>query len=496
MERVAIYLRKSRQDMESERDGEQDTLSKHRNALLKYAKDKSLNVIRIYEEVVSGEKIANRPQMQSLLNDVENGLYEAVLVMDMDRLGRGNMQEQGLIIDTFRESGTLIVTPRKTYDLRNEMDEEWSEFEAFIARKELKIITRRLQSGRLRSAQEGNFNGTYAPFGYSIRKTSKERTLAINEQEAVIVRMIFGLYVNDDIGMNKLADYLNERSIPFKDGKLFSNWNVNQILKNDVYIGIVSWYKKQVKNKKRVQFKGKHEPIIDVELFKRAQQKLANREASSLKQKSTLRNPLSGILRCGLCGKAMSRNCTLRDKEFIRCMTYGCKNYGTGMKRVEEALLERMEKLMESHKLKVKERKTEQSLDLEKKLLDAALKEWNELKRQKNNLHDLLEREVYTVDVYLERSARLAEQIKEKEEAIRILRIDFEQKEREQKTRREFIPALVNVMKLYHKTNSIEMKNKLLKAVLHKAVYTKIDPTPNGFFELALHPKLPSVEGI
>lgn len=157
---VALYLRKSRADEDAERRGEGETLAKHKTALLKLAKQLKLNIIRIREEIVSGETLVHRPEMLQLLKEVESGEYDAVLVMDIDRFGRGNMQEQGLILETFRSSKTKIITPRKTYDLMDEFDEEYSEFEAFMARKELKIITRRMQGGRKRTAEEGNFIGT------------------------------------------------------------------------------------------------------------------------------------------------------------------------------------------------------------------------------------------------------------------------------------------------------------------------------------------------
>ena len=510
MERVAIYLRKSRSDIENEQDG-YDTLSKHRSALLKYAKEKSLNIVQIYEEVVSGERIQNRPEMMKLLEEVEAGLYQAVLVMDMDRLGRGNMQEQGLIIDTFRESDTLIITPRKTYNLRNEFDEEYSEFEAFMARKELKIITRRLQSGRIRSAQEGNFNATFAPLGYrTVKVDSRTRTLEIHEQEADIVKLIFKMYTETNVGMNKIAEKLNDMGICFKNGQAFRAWNINQILKNEVYIGMIVFNKRKSKpsndpNIKRKSTKrpaeeivyapGKHQPIIEKEVFERARGKMKAKEAPSLKQRRPLQNPLSGILKCGSCGKTMSRNCTKSNKEFIRCTTYDCENHGTGMERVEKEVIQHMEIWMNQHKIKLKQKK-EQNEEQEKKILQVIIKEWNELNRQKERLHDLLEKEVYSVEMYLERSKQLADRIKDKESSIEKMRNEIERKELERKTRKEFIPALINVMKLYHKTTSIEKKNQLLKSVLHKVVYTKNDPTPNGFFELALYPKLPSVEPI
>ena len=75
------------------------------------------HILEEYPEVVSGESLYTRPQMLRLLQDVEEGKYDAVLCMDLDRLSRGRMKDQGIVLDAFRESGTLIITPEKIYNL-------------------------------------------------------------------------------------------------------------------------------------------------------------------------------------------------------------------------------------------------------------------------------------------------------------------------------------------------------------------------------------------
>lgn len=77
----AIYLRKSRKDLDLEALGEGETLARHRTALIELADKKGLKITRIYEEMVSGESIADRPQMQQLLDDVCDGIYAGVLVI-------------------------------------------------------------------------------------------------------------------------------------------------------------------------------------------------------------------------------------------------------------------------------------------------------------------------------------------------------------------------------------------------------------------------------
>lgn len=140
MNKICIYLRKSRADEELEKTlGEGETLSKHRKALLKFAKEKKLNIVEIKEEIVSGDSLFHRPKMLELLKEVENKQYAGVLVMDIDRLGRGGMKDQGIILDAFKESDTKIITPVKTYDLNNELDEEMTEFKTFLVEENLKL---------------------------------------------------------------------------------------------------------------------------------------------------------------------------------------------------------------------------------------------------------------------------------------------------------------------------------------------------------------------
>jgi DNA invertase Pin-like site-specific DNA recombinase len=465
MERVAIYLRKSRSDLETEMNEKEDTLSKHRRSLLKFANERSLNVICIYEEVVSGERIQNRPEMQRLLQDVENGEYQAVLVMDMDRLGRGNMQEQGYIIDTFRDSGTLIITPRKTYDLRNEFDEEYSEFEAFMARKELKIITRRLQSGRKRSVEEGAYIASYAPYGYQTVIIGKKRKLIKHELESEIVALIFEWYRNG-IGVADIVKKLNDRQITFH-GKPFSRTPIYRILKNKSYTGITEWRKTIWKPHKEpgkkhlirkrdeneiIRVENTHEPIVTVQRFEEVQLMMKEKTMPPVRKSYPLNNPLSGILKCGLCGSAMIRHASSHQKKenYMRC-DKRCGNVSIKLSIIEDAVVKEMTAYMEQFKIKLEPKKEEVHKTNYSAIIKQLQKEIDTLTRQKNNLHNLLEQNIYSIEMYLERSNILAKEIKDKEDAILNMKQEWEQEHKKKKTRKEFFPALINVLKLYHK---------------------------------------------
>lgn len=108
---VCIYLRKSRKDVEEERRAIEEgssynALERHRKRLFAIAKAENHNIIDMFEEVASGESIQERPQMQQLLRKLEGNEIDGVLVIDLDRLGRGDMLDAGMIDRAFRYSST------------------------------------------------------------------------------------------------------------------------------------------------------------------------------------------------------------------------------------------------------------------------------------------------------------------------------------------------------------------------------------------------------
>lgn len=207
MRKKVAYLRKSRADIELENTTGEDTLKRHREIIKKLAKQNSVILDTYFEEVVSGETIQARPKIQELLKEVENNEIEEVYVVDVDRLARGDTEDQGRISKTFKFGNTKIVTPGKTYDPNNEFDEDFFEFGLFMSRREYKIINKRLNRGRLSSINEGKFIGSVCPYGYSKEKLKGQKgyKLIINEEEAKIVKIIFNLALSGIGASNKQA---------------------------------------------------------------------------------------------------------------------------------------------------------------------------------------------------------------------------------------------------------------------------------------------------
>ena len=192
-----LYLRKSRADMEAEARGEGETLARHERILLDLAKKMKLNITQIYKELVSGESIASRPVMQQLLSEVEQELWEGVLVVEVERLARGDTIDQGIVAQTFKYSNTSIITPTKVYNPNNEFDEEYFEFGLFMSRREYKTIKRRLEQGRIMSVKEGKYIANVPPYGYQRQKLQGEKLYLVPDpQRAETVKLIFEMYTS------------------------------------------------------------------------------------------------------------------------------------------------------------------------------------------------------------------------------------------------------------------------------------------------------------
>lgn len=521
-----MYLRKSRSDIEAEARGEGETLARHEHALLALAKQLHLNVTAIYREVVSGETIASRPKMQQLLSEVEQGVWAGVLVMEVERLARGDTIDQGIVAQAFKFSGTRIITPMKTYDPDNEFDEEYFEFGLFMSRREYKTINRRLQRGREASVKEGKFVGNKTPYGYNRVKLPHEKgwTLEPDPEQAEVVRLIYELYTHGEqqadgtyrrLGACLIARRLNALQIPPKTGDHWSSESLRGILTNPVYIGKVRWnhrpaVKKMVdgnmvvtrprREQECLVVDGKHPPIIESDQWHMAQEYMRQNRPQPVQDKNTLKNPLAGLVICGKCGRRMTRRpYTNRALEpTLICQNIVCDNVSSNLCYVEARILKALQEWLNEYRIQwVDDEETpiDIQIEIKCKALQKLESELEKLNKQVDNLHDLLEQGVYTTDVFLARSKTLAERIQQAKHDHEALQHELELDRARAEGRRTIIPKVEHLLEVYYELPTAQAKNDMLKEVLEKVVYIK---TKNGRwhnapddFEITLYPKLP-----
>lgn len=509
---VDFYLRKSRKDIEEEKKARNnnetyDTLARHRKQLLALAKRENHNIIKIHEEVVSGESIYERPQIQELIRRIESGVIEGVVVVDIDRLGRGDMLDQGILDRAFRYSGAKLITLTETYDPADESWELVFGIKSLVSRQELKAITRRLQGGRISSVTEGKSISKKPPYGYIRDENLK---LHPDPDTAWVVKKMFEM-MRDGQGRNAIAQELDRLGISPPDNRR-KNWSpstITAIIKNQVYLGHIIWGKFSYKkrggdySKRRTSpdewtiKENAHDPIVSQDIFTAANSAHSGRWRPSTVETKSLSNPLAGLLKCDVCGYTMWLQPRKdRPNDLIRCPSLSCKGVQKGalINLVEARLLEVLELYIKEFEVKEGNHKpavNTLNVHLKEKAILKKQQELVGLSEQKSNLHDLLERNIYTIDTFLERQQNLTNRSDKLEAEIRLMIEEIQMEKMREKNSNEYIPAVQKVLEAYKFTENIEQKNRLLKSILEKVTFLrKTDWTKKDQFQIQIYPKI------
>lgn len=524
-----IYLRKSRKDMDAERAGAGETLARHEAALVSLAQSQGLVIGAVYREIVSGETIAARPKMQQLLTEVEAGRWTGVLVMEIERLARGDTKDQGIVAEAFKFGNTKIITPAKTYDPENEFDEEYFEFGLFMSRREYKTINRRIQRGRLASVKEGRYIASQAPYGYRRVKLEQGKgyTLEIMPEEAKVVQLIFHLYtaglpsqqnICERLGSGRIAGHLNALHIPGPKNNPWSASSIRDLLANPTYTGKVRWqWRREVKKitngqisksrKKDHQclvYDGLHEPIISPEVYQQAQSRRQNQDFTPLKTGSALQNPLSGLVFCQKCGSMMTRLGPSKKNKYstLKCPTPGCDNISAPLFLIEQSLLWGLEKWLAGYWLTWPKQAGDDHqifMASQKEAMDKLSRQIEKQKLQLNRTYDLLEQGIYTKAVFLERTDTLTGQISAYTNQLEKLKKTYAREITRQKAGPAVTPAAASLLEIYRRLPQAAVKNQMLKQMVKQVTYLKTQRNKKGEgddpnFELAIFPRLPECQ--
>lgn len=244
----------------------------------------------------------NRPALQQLIQDVELGKLDVVVVMKLDRLSRSQKDTLYLIEDVFEKNETSFISVTESFDTGTPMGKAFIGILAVFAQFERERIRERVEDGKMERAKSGKVMNWYkCPIGYDY--DSENKTLIVNPYEAQIVKKCFEMYAAG-AAASHISDVLLEE---FPAGTKYNERNkripvatIRRMLENETYLGKVK-YKNNV-------FSGTHEPLISEELFCSVQQSIELRfNAASKTRKHPFRSThlLTGFIKCGKCGCRM-----------------------------------------------------------------------------------------------------------------------------------------------------------------------------------------------
>lgn len=512
MEQYAKYLRKSRFDRDYAELSIEETLKRHEQILDKLAQDRGYHIAKTYYEVVSGESIAARPEIQKLLEEVNAGLYTGVLVVDLERLARGNSADQAYISQVFQFSETKIVTPMKVYDPTNEFDEEYFEFGLFMSRREYKTINRRLIRGRDSSASEGKYISSIAPYGYKRVKLENEKgfTLEPVPEEAEVVKRVFNMYLHH-AGTKIIANRLNDDGVPTRHGGLWEYSTIAQMLSNEVYMGkIRRGWSKQFKTiedgvvKKHIRrakpgadyklYDGLHPPLISEETFCAAQTiREENYPSARVKRETELQNAFAGLIFCAKCGKRIGRTTGTVSRGAIprlRCVNgRNCHNVSADYDVVEREIISALRSWYSGYKVRITTSGFADDIERCRKQMSKLDDELTRLNAQLEMAYNLVECGEYTLELFKARRAKINGEIETAQARRNGLEAMLSKLETGNAEQSSFIPNTEKLLESYGEM-TVKERNDLLKTILHKIVYFK---DAEGKITIDLYPRLPKL---
>lgn len=496
-EEILWYLRKSQSDDPNLTT--EEVLEKHEKILDAMAEQLFGSKIpeqNKYREVVSGETIAGRPEIQKILRLIESPRYKAIGIVEPQRLTRGDLEEIGYIMKLLKHTNTLVITQTRVYDLRDEYD--WDAFERELKRgnEYLEYYKKIQRRGRLSSVAAGNYIGSTPPFGFDkitvMDGKKKCPTLKENPEQADVVRLIFDLYVNKNMGRRRIGNYLNGLGIKSAKGKDWSAETIREVLTNIHHIGKVRWNWRKwvtvVEDGKFVKtrpvtkigeyliYEGRHDGIVPEELFNAAQEKLGKNHRA--KSDVKVRNPFVTLIFCKSCGRAVIYQKTKKDvaprllcSNQTQCGTASCR-YPDVLNRVCDIL----EQCIEDFEIRIKN-DTGNSAQLHAKLIKNLEKKMEGLKAKELSQWEAQSDPDPTKrmphEIFQQLNAKL---LKEKEEVQQALckayesmpePVDYEDKVR------QFTDAL-NALK--DPSVNAEEKNRLLKECIERIEYHREKP--------------------
>lgn len=301
---------------------------------------------KVYHDKGYSGKNTDRPDYSEIMEDIDAGLIDEVVVYKVDRISR-NIIDFSSMIETFQKHGVSFVSATEFFDTASPMGRAMMYLLMVFAQLERENTAERIKDNAMYRATMGRWTGGPVPFGYNklrVADGSREKSILIpNEYEAKIIRQIFDWYLENESSVRKVVYKLNLLGIKTKDGAEWQGKTVVRILENLLYAtntsevynyfkydtsgftllnqpedfdgqnGMMYYRKRGEEVKKRKGLKtqeqfvivGEHKGIIVGPNWVAAQEKMTANKSKAPREMTGKSTFLSGIVRCGICNSPM-----------------------------------------------------------------------------------------------------------------------------------------------------------------------------------------------
>ena len=335
--RVAIYARVS-----TEEQAEHGySIDAQLDNLRDYCKLHNKEVAGEYvDRGISGKEMTKRHELQRLLRDAGLGKFDEVIVWKINRMSR-KTKDLLEIVELLGQNNVCFRSFSENFETSTAMGRLSLQIMGGVGEFERNSIVENVKMGMKQRAKLGYHNGG-ACLGYKTLKllegnsNNQQTRLVIVPEEAIIVRKMFELYAAGK-GFRAIANQLNHEGHKTKKGNTFGSDSIREIITNPIYVGTIrynrfeGWSEKRRrgKNSNPILTEGKHEAIIDNELWAKVQMLFAQKSKACPRVYDS-GNLLTGLIRCPECGTPMviSRShYKLRDGTKMAQRYYSCGSF-------------------------------------------------------------------------------------------------------------------------------------------------------------------------
>lgn len=341
--RAALYTRLSREDGDK---GESNSIATQKAILEEHiARDPTLSCAGVYVDDGCTGTNFDRPGFQRMIQDIEAGRIDCVLVKDLSRFGRDYIDTGHYLERWLPEHGVRFIAISDNIDSAKNAYDLLLPFKNVFNEQYARDISKKVRDSVRAKQEKGQFVGAFASYGYR-KSPSDHNKLEIDPVAAQVVRRVFDLF-ESGMGKVRIAKTLNAEGIPcpseYKrlNGDRYNNgqrigsttyWTystIHRMLQNAMYVGTMEQGRapragmhgpaKKLDQSHWVLVPNTHEAIISREQWDRVQALLQKNTRQLIFDQNI--SPFAGYLKCGDCGRAM---CKTRSNQVIR---YGCGSY-------------------------------------------------------------------------------------------------------------------------------------------------------------------------
>lgn len=317
---AAIYARYSSDNQREE------SIDAQVRAITEYAQRNGMTVVRTYVDEAESAKTDDRPNFQNMIRDSSEGIFDCIIVHKLDRFSR-NRYDSAYYKKRLKENGIRLISVLENLDdspesiiLESVLEGMAEYYSANLARETMK--------GLKETALKCRHTGGLPPLGYDL---DEDKGYKLNLFEAAGVRKIFEMYAGG-VSYDRIIDWLKINGYRTKRGGIFGKNSLGSILCNEKYTGVFIYNrtKRKVNSHKDkpaneiIKIPDGMPRIIDDALWQEVQKKMQKNRFKGAKHKAKYEYLLTGKIKCGKCGFAMTGNTRLSGQSKTLYSDYEC----------------------------------------------------------------------------------------------------------------------------------------------------------------------------